>query len=146
MGVVQVTPQGEIDAFMERAMKRNERAVESVLFQAGEMAQNSSRLHGDYKDQTGNLRASVGYTVSKDGNVLNTGGFVPGGGSERGSKGVVEGSKAVAEKASAARGVYALTVVAGMDYAEYVERRGYNVLSSGEREADEYVGRRLKRV
>lgn len=87
---------------------------------------------GDWKDQTGNLRSSIGYTVYEHGKKMFGSAFEPVTGSGgTGTEGSEKGKKYVEELASKYADTYALVVVAGMDYAEYVETKR-DVLASTE--------------
>lgn len=80
---------------------------------------------GGYDDQTGNLRSSIGYRILKDGQRKQDGGFKSVGGDE----GESNANDALNEFSSQcnANG-WTLLIVAGMNYAEYVQAKGYNVL------------------
>ena len=90
-----------------------------------------------YIDWTGNLRSSIGYIIVKDGKVWDK--SVP----EKvknGNEGIQKGQaylESLADKWGR-KGAY-LIVSAGMDYAEYVESRGYVVLSSAELKAPDLL-------
>ena len=82
-----------------------------------------ARLLDTYKDQTHRLRSSLGYVIYKDGqqvasNFQSTGG-------EKGDEGVRIGQH---EAAAGIPGIVAV-VVAGADYASYVEAKGFDVLT-----------------
>jgi hypothetical protein len=100
----------------------------------------------NYTDRTGNLRASVGYVITKDGKVVFSGGFDPSAASNRtdGDKGAREG-KAFAEqlKANYPKG-FVLILVAGMYYGVYVEKRNYNVMTFTRIEAEQKANRLMK--
>lgn len=87
-------------------------------------------------DRTGNLRSSIGYIVVSDGKILNEGGFESVSGPQRGdakSDGSQEGRTYAESLASRYSTGYALIVVAGMNYAAYVEAmENKDVLASGE--------------
>lgn len=76
-------------------------------------------------DHTGNLRSSIGYIITRNGEVLTSGGFQP----TKAEKGNgSEGQRTGAEYANLIVSQYAtkpiaLVVVAGMEYAVYVEAR-----------------------
>lgn len=72
----------------------------------------------NYIDDTGNLRQSIGYIVAKDGNVLFE--DLKHAEAERLAKNVLSSHK---------EGIV-LIMVAGMEYAEEVQAKGYDVLSS----------------
>lgn len=89
-----------------------------------------------WMDQTGNLRSSIGYVIVHDGAVTGRGGFERVDGPKRGTTemdGTVEGKNYAEELAKNYPTGYALIVVAGMEYAAYVERmESKDVLASGE--------------
>lgn len=79
-------------------------------------------------DHTGNLRSSIGYAVIEDGKKIIESAFKQVG---AGALGPVEGRKMIDELAVQYARTYALVVVAGMEYAEFVEAmKGKDVLSS----------------
>lgn len=85
-----------------------------------------ARTLDTYKDQTHRLRSSLGYIIYKDGqqvasNFQSTGG-------EKGDEGVQIGIRKAAEAAAGIPGIVAV-VVAGADYASYVEAKGFDVLT-----------------
>ena len=81
-------------------------------------------------DQTGNLRSSIGYVIGKDGYVLGEGGFSR---VLNGAQGCSEGEQYARELAHELAGKYFLIVVAGMNYASYVEEMdNKDVLASSE--------------
>lgn len=103
-----------------------------------------ARLNGKYKDQTGNLRSSIGYVILENGKPIKKSGFskVKGTATDAQTK-----SNSLINKLAATynRGLV-LVVVAGMDYAAYVEARGYNVLNSAETLAKKIVPQMLKEL
>ena len=85
-----------------------------------------ARLLNTYKDQTHRLRSTIGYKIYQDGqevasNFQSTGG-------EKGDEGVQIGQQRAAEAAAGIPGIVAV-VVAGADYASYVEAKGFDVLT-----------------
>lgn len=100
------------------------------LFVVGEKCVNDARLNGSYTDRTRNLRGSTGYVIVDNGTILTVGGFQQLG---EGVDGPKEGRNYATELAGQiGSNSIALIVVAGMNYAYYVEKRGYNVLQSAE--------------
>ena len=85
---------------------------------------------GGYDDQTCNLRSSIGYRILKDGIAVKDSGFKTiQNETGRGEKGENAARKALeAFSIEASVNGWTLIVVAGMDYAKYVEDRGFNVL------------------
>lgn len=78
---------------------------------------------GDFLDYTNNLRSSISYFIIKDGNIV---------GSNLGSEGQSTARGIANNRARSARKGYGLVVVAGQDYAEFVESNGFDVISSAE--------------
>ena len=120
----------------ERAMT----VVNNVLSYVGERAVNEAREHGSYTDQTGNLRSSIGYVVISDGKVE---------GEQKqykdGKEGLAKGKAMLDKLASKREGDADLHIVAGMEYADYVERLKHkNVLSSARVLADKEVPEMLE--
>ena len=95
-------------------------------------------------DQTGNLRSSIGYAVYEVGKVLIESAFEQ---VKKGSQGSNEGRKLIEDLASKYAQTYALVVVAGMEYAEYVEAmENKDVLSSTELWAKGKLGEDLDKA
>lgn len=93
-------------------------------------------------DRTGNLRSSIGYAVYDYGEKMIESAFPA---VKGGTEGSAEGQKMVSELASEYSKVYALVVVAGMNYADFVEaKENKDVLASTELWAKSVVDRRLQ--
>ena len=97
----------------------------------GEQFINKARVNGNYTDQTGNLRASIGYIVLKDGAILNQA-F-----QENKQEGIAQGQKIANEIAQQYTRGFILIGVAGMNYAASVEAKGYDVISGSAPESKE---------
>lgn len=80
-------------------------------------------------DQRGNLTSSMGYVIIAEGKIKSEVGFDK---NLEADKGMDIGSRLAKKLAREVRTGFALIVVAGMDYAAYVEAKGKNVLSSAE--------------
>jgi len=104
--------------------KAIEQAILSRLQRVAERFVSNARTFGNYKDQTGNLRSSIGYVILKDGKQLSS--------SFEGSQPAGRAKAQEAIKASGAYGArgFVLIVVAGMEYAAAVESKGYDVLTA----------------
>ena len=80
-------------------------------------------------DQTGNLRSSIGYLIVKDGRIISENFELVNG---RGQEGLAKGRSFADELASQYPSGYALIIVAGMEYAAYVENiESRTVLAGG---------------
>ena len=99
----------------------------------GEQIVNNARMNANFTDQTGNLRHSIGYKVYNNGRSIEE--------NFQGSdEGMTAGKSIADELGKSTKGIN-LIVVAGMDYASYVEDRGYDVISGSilsKNQVDEY--------
>ena len=141
MGIRAKFNKSVIDVALDHAVAEAHQLIIQHLAAVGEYAVNLARNHGNYKDQTGNLRASIGYVISYNGDVKLEQGFDPNAATQTkkrrdGVTGKSEGRQLAVEIASHTSG-YALVVVAGMNYGKYVERRNYDVLTFTEAQAKE---------
>lgn len=110
----------------QSAIKKNiEADILKIMRYAGEIFVRDARLmkkeDGGFGDVTGNLRASIGYFILKNGVVIEE---------------KFEDQRQIAKQAAEAvlntigySSNYKLVGVAGMDYASAVESRGLNVIS-----------------
>lgn len=99
----------------------------------------SPTLKGDFKNQTANLRSSMGYIITYKGKKVAGGAFEQVKSGEN-----LEGVKTGEEYAKEVAGQYTgngiqLVVVAGMNYAKYVHNKGYDVLDTAELLADKLI-------
>ncbi len=127
------------------------------LVYAGETAVKIAVSSGKYQNITGNLRSSIGYVLAKDGKVIKEGGFkrvagfganmqrvkfttisgkdvnfIARGKSGDGSEGSRKGLEYAREIISQHPKGFTLVVVAGMEYASFVNAKGFDVLDSAE--------------
>ena len=132
-------------AFYDYVIKRQEKAREgaiTALNYVGLECVKEARQNGGYTDRSGNLRSSVGYVVLENGIPIKKGGFqkvLPT------AKEAQKKSETLVSKLSTTYNTgLVLVVVAGMNYAAYVEAKGYNVLNSAETLAKKLVPKILK--
>ena len=111
----------DIDKMIARFGVNAEAKVYQTLVQAGEYAVSKAREGGVYKDITGNLRSSIGYVITKDGNTVTDNFEKSQRGSDRSTGVATARQLAVRTAISVARKGYALVVVAGMEYAAAVQ-------------------------
>ena len=132
--------QAQADDYLQKRIERIEQAIIREYLIIGEEVLNIARnteKPNTFKDQTGNLRSSLGYVVAVDGQIVNMSSFEV---VKDGQEGSTEG-KAFAEnlvKDKFRQGIV-LILVAGMNYAYYVKKRGYDVHDSAVIEADSAV-------
>jgi len=138
------TPLSEFDMAIDELTERAENAILDRLCYIGSKCINEARENGNYNNPTGNLRSSIGYAVVKDGQVIEQAVV------ERTGNGTEGKAAAEAFMAKLVRDYpkgICLIVVAGMNYASYVEEYyGRNVLSSSELLADRLVPQELGRI
>lgn len=132
-----------VNAFHVEMRKRVDLASFKVLSRAGENAVTFARNLDTYKDQTKNLRNSVGYVIVHDGQIVSN--LFPGSG-----EGVAKGQSYAKKIASEAGGLkskgWILIVVAGMEYAAYVEAKGYDVLSGAGNMLRSYISEKIAQI
>lgn len=129
------------EKYLEKKLSNVEKVLINTLEYVGQQAVNEARDNGSYQDQTGNLRSSIGYIIVKDGEVLHRKGFDT---VKEGGSGSTAGRTFANKVASETQGL-ALIVVAGMNYASYVET-SRNVLTSSEILAERTVPKMLKEL
>ena len=139
-----ITPLQVIEDKVKVSVEAKTKVIVNIFCYVGEQCISEARDSGDYTDQTGNLRSSIGYAVVWDGKVVQRDCIDK---VKQGDKGVSEGNDYLSKciKKARKKGIV-LIVTAGMNYAEYVEAKGYNVLSSAELKAGPLVKSLLTRL
>ena len=112
--------EGKLNITFDKIKEKYINEATNKFIEVGERCIIEARDNGAYADRTGNLRNSVGYAV-----LLN---------SVEKSKSNISAlnQKLIEELKSKYYKDLVLIVVAGMNYAAYVEAKGFNVLSSAE--------------
>lgn len=122
---------------LRQAQEEYDRKAVEWLSSLGERVVKYAREHGSYTDHTGNLRNSIGYVVVQNGRIVaesfKYNRRVRPDGNPKGNKGADEAhAKGLEHARSVARelptGKTYLVWVAGMEYAKYVEAKGFDVL------------------
>jgi alpha-L-fucosidase len=160
---------------MAEKIKNLENLVEFQFSFIGLKTATNAKEVSTFQNQTGNLRSSIGFVLAKNGEIIEVGGFtrVSGNGenmaivnfttkegkevsfhakgkSGDGQSGVKVGREYAEELARSSGKGYVLIIVAGMNYAGYVEAKGYNVLTESgkylESEANKMIERILKKA
>lgn len=143
MGIKMTTPAKAINAYIEQQLKCQQEVLVRQMLYCAEEITNAARSTNSYRDQTGNLRSSLGCVVAVDGKVVHEHGFEP---VLNGKEGADEGRKYVRELVARYPKGIVLIAVAGKNYAAYVSARGYDVLDSAERLAEKLVPMYLKQL
>lgn len=115
------TPMSEVQAAIQAEAERAEMLTIRALARLGEECVTEARDRSpeeSWFDQTGNLRSSVGYVIAHNGKIVQYSGFQQ---VKNGSEGSKTGKGFATELIKKYSTGYALVVVAGMNYAEYVE-------------------------
>lgn len=128
-----ITPPKNFERDIAAGLATSERMMREAIIHnletIGMQAVNIARTQRRYLDQTGNLTSSIGYIIFDDGRVVKEGDFntVMGG-----AEGSTTGRAFAHSLASEFPTGIALVVVAGMNYAAYVERRGLGGMTTAE--------------
>lgn len=141
------TKLSEVHDMLMREAERVERLTIRALSKLGEQCVTKIRDRAGDKswyDQTGNLRSSVGYVIAHNKNIIQYSSFNQ---VKQGSEGVKTGKDLAEELAKKYSNNYVLIVVAGMNYAEFVEAMdNKDVLASTELWAREQVPLMLEKL
>ncbi len=147
MGIRMTTKLSEVHDMLMREAERVERLTIRALSKLGEQCVTKIRDRAGDKswyDQTGNLRSSVGYVIAHNKNIIQYSTFNQ---VNQGSEGVKTGKDLAKELAKRYSNNYVLIVVAGMNYAEFVEAMdNKDVLASTELRAREKVPLMLEKL
>tara|TARA_Y100001963_G_C6730766_1_gene423785 strand:+ start:799 stop:1242 length:444 start_codon:yes stop_codon:yes gene_type:complete len=121
----------QVRDYLQEKVDRIEQGTLEALQYAGEEFVNNARMNGAYTDRTGNLRASIGYVILKDGKEIYS--SFPGE-TEQGPKVARRESKRIVldEVSQTDYRGYVLVGIAGMQYAAAVESLGYDVITGSE--------------
>lgn len=121
-----------LEAEAQAIQQRQERVIMRRLQYIGEEAVNTARTSRRYLDQTGNLTSSIGYVIVRNGSVTKKAGFDK---VKDGDEGAQQGESLALSLASDFQHDYTLIVVAGMDYAAYIEAKGLGGMTAAEMQA-----------
>ena len=130
------------DAFLNEIEKKQIARLQRL----GEMCLVEARTNKGYMMQTGALLSSTGYEVFVDGVAIHSQFDAASGAESNASETGIKSGQSIAESIGKGTKGIALVVVAGMNYAAYVEAKGYNVLSSAEHLAERELPRMLEKL
>lgn len=143
----QLTPRSQVEAYLQEQIRRREKALLNAFAYVGEACIKEARENGSYIDRTGNLRSSIGYVILRDGAIFKNGGFdTSSHNGTEGEPGASTGNAVIKQLIKEYRKGFVLIVVAGMEYAAYVEAKNFNVLTSAELLAEQLVPQILKKL
>lgn len=112
-------PDDEFRRLLQADIVNLKRRLIQALKQIGESCIAEAKESGNYRNITGNLRRSIGYVIAIDGVVVHM------------SQMNEQGRSLALSLAGRSKGVQ-MYVLAGMSYAEVVEAKGKNVITSSE--------------
>lgn len=145
MGIKLSTSQSALNNFFQSAMAIIKQEILTAYAKLGEECNARIRdrsAEESWIDHTGNLRSSIGYAIFDYGRKQVESAFASIG---NGSNGSQEGRQMIADLAKEYSLVYALVVVAAMNYADFVEaKENKDVLASTELWARSVVDGKLK--
>ena len=130
------------DAFLNEIEKKQIARLQRL----GEMCLVEARSNKGYMMQTGALLSSTGYEVFVDGVAIHSQFDAASGAESNAAEIGIKSGQSIAETIGKGTKGIALVVVAGMNYAAYVEAKGYNVLSSAEHLAERELPRMLEKL
>ena len=130
------------DAFLNEIEKKQIARLQRL----GEMCLVEARTNKGYMMQTGALLSSTGYEVFVDGVAIHSQFDAASGAESNAAETGIKSGQSIAETSGKGTKGIALVVVAGMNYAAYVEAKGYNVLSSAEHLAERELPRMLEKL
>lgn len=129
MGIKATTSLAQVHKILDRERARREKVLLRSILYCAEEVTNAARSTNSYRDQTGNLRSSVGSLVIVDGKIVKEYGFEL---TLSGQQGISDGKEFVHSLVSQYPKGIVIIVVAGKNYASYVSDKGYDVLDSAE--------------
>lgn len=130
------------DAFLNEIEKKQIARLQRL----GEMCLVEARTNKGYMMQTGALLSSTGYEVFVDGVAIHSQFDAASGAESNAAETGIKSGQSIAETIGKGTKGIALVVVAGMNYAAYVEAKGYNVLSSAKHLAERELPRMLEKL
>lgn len=141
MGIVSKFDFSQIEKMLEEKSKQLDDNIIRAFRYLGEKCVSEAKTSGSYQDRTSNLRNSIGFVILRNGSVVDK------------EKGIArdkdnEFDSVISSISNQHSTGYVLAVVAGMNYALYVESKGKDVLVTAEQYAEakakEIVARILK--
>lgn len=137
MGDIQQRNQQFVDAVLITIEKVLKRSILEVV--------NTAKTTDTYTDRTNNLRSSIGYVLYKDGQKVSASFEKAGDGGEgNGSVGMQKGLAYADSVANNFSSGYVVVLVAGMDYAAYVEAKGFDVITGASLSLDPEIKRNFE--
>lgn len=138
------SPKGQFDRYIEKCIQLKIAALIQMFNYVGLECVREARTKRRYTDQSGNLRSSTGYCVLYNGVIVHQSSFEAV--KPTATQGAASGRELMNNLIAQNPTGIVLIVVAGMNYAAYVEAKGLNVLDSSEIMAKKLIRKTLKRL
>lgn len=136
----------DLDRWTSIFQKKANEKIYTLLQAAGEQFVKLAREQGNYKDQTGNLRSSIGYIIVSDGAILDSN-FQKSGKGTEGDKGIENGNRIAKEVAKSYNNGMVLIGVAGMNYSVFVEAmEGLDVITGASIQTEQWMKKAIQSV
>jgi hypothetical protein len=144
-GLTPIFSDSDIEKFYDKFAERAEEKIIKFFVQAGEEGAKRAKENKGFNDITGNLRSSLGYAVVVNGRVVM--GKFDQINEKSGEEGVKESSRLIRELAAKYDKGYVLILLAGMNYAIYVENmEGKDVIASSAIWLEDYLRTTMQKV
>lgn len=127
MGLKPLFSKNDIRKYLKASTELINEAIILRLSYIGEQFIINARNNATFIDQSGNLRGSIGFAVLKDGKRVLVSDFSA---VKAGKDGPKTGKALIRQLTAEFNTGFALIVVAGMDYAAYVEAMNKDVLTA----------------
>ncbi len=137
----------DVDNWFTIYTDRAEEKLYVTLLRAGEMFVRYSRLYGNYKDHTGNLRSSIGYVIIEEGHILDENFKLSTKPGTDKASGLREAKKLARKLANTYSQGMVLICVAGMNYAAYVEAiDSLDVITAASIKAEDDLKKQVRKI
>lgn len=139
----------DIEKIIEEFLNRVVRIIKNELSQIGLEAISEARLkskqQGGFDDQTGNLRSSMYYCLIYNGEIIIEDFEASNKGSDKQS-GIESAKKASRDIASEDNEGWGIVIGAAMEYASWVEAKGFDVITGATLSAESKLKRAMQNV
>lgn len=136
---------GQVAEYMQDWAQGIDNKILKTLQYTGEQFVKTARLNKTYKDDTGNLRSSIGYIILKDGEVVDESFELSEKGTDR-YTGLSKARETANKIASENPNGWVLIGVAGMEYAAAVEAKNYDVITGAGMKAEALLKRLMNQI
>jgi len=134
-----------IEDFINRLVRVIKANLDQIALEMVSDARLKTKSQGGFDDDTGNLRSSIGYVLMLDGEVITEDFELSDKGTDK-QTGIETGKKVAGEIASEESEGWAIVLVAGMDYAYFVEAKGYDVITGATSSATAKLNKAMQNI